>query len=97
MDWMMKNKVKPLHEEDLQDIDGNTVLHIFAMPNPMCIPPPPLSIPLRLDMCRILTDWGVSPLVWNKQGQLPIDCVEKKEKSIRDLLERAMKRGESGK
>ena len=93
MDWMMKNKVKPLHEEDLQDIDGNTVLHIFAMPNPTHLPPPLLSTSLRMDMCKILTDWGVSPLVQNKRGQLPIDCVEKKEKSIFDLLENAMKRG----
>ena len=91
----MKNRVKPNREENLQDLDGNTALHIFAMPNPMRIPPPPIPHQLRYDMCKILIDHGVSPLVRNKQGQLPVDCLEKNEKVIRGVLELAMKRGES--
>ena len=95
MEWMMKNRVKPNREENLQDLDGNTALHIFAMPNPMCIAPPPIPHQLRYNLCKILIDHGVSPLVRNKWGQLPVDCLEKNERVIRGMLELAMKRGES--
>jgi hypothetical protein len=32
LDFLMKSHVKPRREENLQDLDGNTALHLFALP-----------------------------------------------------------------
>ena len=90
----MKHKVLPHHQENLQDLDGNTALHLFANPDPLRIPPPQLPPSMRFEMAKILLDWKVSPLVRNAEGRMAVECVEKEHKPLRDLLEKATKKGE---
>nr|KAG5695001.1 hypothetical protein BaRGS_024184 [Batillaria attramentaria] len=71
LDWLLANFARPRREENLQDFEGNTPLHLMAMGNPPNHVPP-LNPDLRYDLVEILLQRGVNPRVKNKQGKMAV-------------------------
>ena len=76
------------------DGDGDTVLHLYCKDTSHRFSLPFLVPALRLEMCQRLLGFGISPRVRNKDRLLPIDCVDEKESSLREVLRVAMFTGQ---
>ncbi|KAK7480873.1 hypothetical protein BaRGS_00027874 [Batillaria attramentaria] len=92
LDWLLANFARPRREENLQDFEGNTPLHLMAMGNPPNHVPP-LNPDLRYDLVEILLQRGVNPRVKNKQGKMAVECLSPCDpRKLRNLLEIATKK-----
>ncbi|XP_041360663.1 TPR and ankyrin repeat-containing protein 1-like [Gigantopelta aegis] len=76
--WLLDNRAVSHNEQNIQDTDGNTVLHFTII-----IPCP---IEYKEVALSLLLACGASPLIVNKYNMKPLHCVASNEQRLKKLL-----------